>query len=219
MGGEHAGVSEDTTDVLLEIAYFDPERIARTGQKLGLTSDARSRFERGVDPAFLDDGLAMLTGLILDICGGEASRVDPRRRAAGRGQDGRASTRRARWRWAGSTSPASGSRRSSSGSASRSPAARRKCRAGGATSTARPTWSRKSRASTAMTRSRRPPCRAPRASPGRPRRGRRSPSGGCGAGRRARPRRGGHLELHFRRRGRAVRRRRRCRSPTRSARR
>jgi phenylalanyl-tRNA synthetase beta chain len=49
--------------------------IARTGQALGLTSDARSRFERGVDPAFLDEGLAILTGLILDICGGEPSAV------------------------------------------------------------------------------------------------------------------------------------------------
>ena len=75
MGGEHSGVADGTTDTLLEIAYFDPERIARTGQKLQLTSDARSRFERGVDPAFLDDGLAILTGLILEICGGEASRV------------------------------------------------------------------------------------------------------------------------------------------------
>ncbi len=75
MGGEHSGVGETTTDTLLEIAYFTPDNIARTGQKLQLTSDARSRFERGVDPAFLDDGLAILTGLILDICGGEASRV------------------------------------------------------------------------------------------------------------------------------------------------
>ncbi len=75
MGGEHSGVAGTTTDTLLEVAYFDPDRIARTGQKLQLTSDARSRFERGVDPAFLDDGLAILTGLILDICGGEASRV------------------------------------------------------------------------------------------------------------------------------------------------
>jgi phenylalanyl-tRNA synthetase beta chain len=73
MGGEDSGVSAETTDVMLEIAYFTPERIARTGQALGLTSDARSRFERGVDPAFLDQGLAILTGLILDICGGEAS--------------------------------------------------------------------------------------------------------------------------------------------------
>ena len=75
MGGEHSGVTPDTSEVLLEVAYFAPERIARTGQALTLTSDARSRFERGVDPAFLDDGLAILTGLVLDICGGEASRV------------------------------------------------------------------------------------------------------------------------------------------------
>jgi phenylalanyl-tRNA synthetase beta chain len=73
MGGEDSGVTDCTSDVMLEVAYFDPARIARTGQKLALTSDARSRFERGVDPAFLDDGLAILTGLILDICGGEAS--------------------------------------------------------------------------------------------------------------------------------------------------
>ncbi|MFL6734619.1 MAG: phenylalanine--tRNA ligase subunit beta [Sphingomicrobium sp.] len=73
MGGEESGVTERTTDVMLEVAYFTPERIARTGQMLGLTSDARSRFERGVDPAFLDEGLAILTGLIVDICGGEPS--------------------------------------------------------------------------------------------------------------------------------------------------
>jgi len=73
MGGEDSGVTDGTTDVMLEVAYFDPGRIARTGQKLALASDARSRFERGVDPAFLEDGLAILTGLILDICGGEAS--------------------------------------------------------------------------------------------------------------------------------------------------
>jgi phenylalanyl-tRNA synthetase beta chain len=73
MGGEDSGVDEDTTEVMLEVAYFSPERIARTGQALGLTSDARSRFERGVDPAFVDEGLAIITGLILDICGGEPS--------------------------------------------------------------------------------------------------------------------------------------------------
>lgn len=75
MGGEHSGCSETTTDVLLEVAYFTPERIALTGQALGLTSDARSRFERGVDPAFLDDATAIITGYILDICGGTASTV------------------------------------------------------------------------------------------------------------------------------------------------
>jgi phenylalanyl-tRNA synthetase beta chain len=73
MGGEDSGVGPDTTDVMLEVAYFTPDHIARTGQALGLTSDARSRFERGVDPAFLDEGLAILTGLIVDICGGEPS--------------------------------------------------------------------------------------------------------------------------------------------------
>ncbi|MBP2514073.1 phenylalanine--tRNA ligase subunit beta [Sphingomonas sp. PvP018] len=75
MGGEHSGVSADTTDVLIECAYFDPDHIARTGQKLTLTSDARSRFERGVDPAFLDDGLAIATALVLHVCGGTASEV------------------------------------------------------------------------------------------------------------------------------------------------
>lgn len=75
MGGEHSGCSETTTDVLLEIAYFDPDRIGATGRALGIASDARSRFERGVDPAFLDDGLAILTHLILRICGGTASDV------------------------------------------------------------------------------------------------------------------------------------------------
>ena len=70
MGGEHSGVSEATTDIVIECAYFMPEAIARTGQKLGLTSDARSRFERGVDPAFLEDGLAIATKLVTDICGG-----------------------------------------------------------------------------------------------------------------------------------------------------
>ena len=75
MGGEHSGCSDTTTDVLLEVAYFDPAHIARTGQALALASDARGRFERGVDPAFLDTGMDLLTALILDICGGEASEV------------------------------------------------------------------------------------------------------------------------------------------------
>ncbi|MBK9588248.1 MAG: phenylalanine--tRNA ligase subunit beta [Sphingomonadales bacterium] len=75
MGGEHSGVSATTTDVLIECAYFDPAHIARTGQKLALTSDARQRFERGVDPAFLDDGLAIATKLVLDHCGGSPSAI------------------------------------------------------------------------------------------------------------------------------------------------
>ncbi|MBB5704734.1 phenylalanine--tRNA ligase subunit beta [Sphingopyxis panaciterrulae] len=75
MGGEHSGCSETTTDILLEIAWFTPERIALTGQALGLASDARSRFERGVDPAFLDAATAIVTGHILAICGGTPSTV------------------------------------------------------------------------------------------------------------------------------------------------
>lgn len=75
MGGEHSGCSDTTTDVLLEVAYFNSARIGDTGRKLNLTSDARQRFERGVDPAFLDAGLDLLTSLIVEICGGEASEV------------------------------------------------------------------------------------------------------------------------------------------------
>ncbi|SFS05610.1 phenylalanine--tRNA ligase subunit beta [Sphingomonas jatrophae] len=73
IGGEASGVSETTTDVLIECAWFTPERIARTGQALGLSTDARQRFERGVDPASLDDGLAIATRLIKELCGGQPS--------------------------------------------------------------------------------------------------------------------------------------------------
>jgi phenylalanyl-tRNA synthetase beta chain len=75
MGGAHSGCSDDTTDVLLEIAYFTPERIAKTGQALALTSDARTRFERGVDPGFMGYGIELVTSLILEICGGVASEI------------------------------------------------------------------------------------------------------------------------------------------------
>ncbi|MBC7987378.1 MAG: phenylalanine--tRNA ligase subunit beta, partial [Sphingomonadaceae bacterium] len=75
MGGEHSGVTEATTEIVIECAWFDPASIALTGQKLGLMSDARARFERGVDPAFVGPGLAIATRLVLDICGGEASKV------------------------------------------------------------------------------------------------------------------------------------------------
>jgi phenylalanyl-tRNA synthetase beta chain len=75
MGGEHSGVTEATSDILIECAYFDPEHIARTGQRLGLTSDARARFERGVDPAFLDTGIALATAMAVELAGGEASEI------------------------------------------------------------------------------------------------------------------------------------------------
>src|SRR5690606_8461709 len=75
MGREHSGVSEGPTDVLLEHAYLPPARVGATGRRLGLASDARTRFERGVDPEFLDPGLDLLTAMILRICGGEPSEV------------------------------------------------------------------------------------------------------------------------------------------------
>ncbi|WP_298306063.1 phenylalanine--tRNA ligase subunit beta [uncultured Erythrobacter sp.] len=73
MGGKETGVQDDTKDVLLEIAYFDPARTGVTGRKLGLATDARTRFERGVDPEFLSQGLDLLTGLITELAGGTAS--------------------------------------------------------------------------------------------------------------------------------------------------
>ena len=75
MGGEDSACEETTSDIFLEVAYFTPEYIALTGQELGLASDARSRFERGVDPAFLEDATAILTELIVRHCGGTASQI------------------------------------------------------------------------------------------------------------------------------------------------
>jgi len=75
MGGAASGVSPETSEVLIECAYFDPARIGRTGRALNLTSDARTRFERGVDPAFLAPGLDLATRMVLDLCGGEPSAV------------------------------------------------------------------------------------------------------------------------------------------------
>ena len=75
MGGEHSGVTEGTTDILIECAYFDPKRISRTGQKLGLASDARTRFERGVDPDFVETGIALATDLAIELAGGEPSDI------------------------------------------------------------------------------------------------------------------------------------------------
>jgi len=75
MGGESTGCSEETTEVFIEAAYFDPIRTAETGRRLGLVSDAQYRFARGVDPGFIVPGLELATQLILDLCGGEASEV------------------------------------------------------------------------------------------------------------------------------------------------
>ena len=75
MGGEASGCSETTTNVFLESAYFDPQRTAATGRKLGINSDARYRFERGIDPAFTQTGAEIATAMILELCGGEASEL------------------------------------------------------------------------------------------------------------------------------------------------
>ena len=75
MGGEATGCSEQTTDVLIESALWDELNIAQTGRKLGINSDARYRFERGVDPAFMLPGLELATQMVLDLCGGQASEV------------------------------------------------------------------------------------------------------------------------------------------------
>ncbi|MGA7787072.1 MAG: phenylalanine--tRNA ligase subunit beta [Xanthobacteraceae bacterium] len=73
MGGEATGCSEATTDVLIESALWQPLNIAQTGRKLGINSDARYRFERGVDPAFMLPGLELATRMVMDLCGGTPS--------------------------------------------------------------------------------------------------------------------------------------------------
>ncbi|MEI8143827.1 MAG: phenylalanine--tRNA ligase subunit beta [Alphaproteobacteria bacterium] len=73
MGGEHSGCDENTTDVLIESALWDTLDIARTGRNLGIVTDARYRFERGVDPAFCIAGAELATRMVMDMCGGEPS--------------------------------------------------------------------------------------------------------------------------------------------------
>jgi phenylalanyl-tRNA synthetase beta chain len=75
MGGEHSGCDLTTRDVLIESALWDPTNIAQTGRKLGITTDARYRFERGVDPDFCVPGCDLATEFVLSICGGEPSRM------------------------------------------------------------------------------------------------------------------------------------------------
>ena len=75
MGGELSGCTEDTTNVFLEVALFDPVRVAATGRRLGVISDARYRFERGLDPRSALWGAEVAARLVRDLCGGEASEV------------------------------------------------------------------------------------------------------------------------------------------------
>jgi phenylalanyl-tRNA synthetase beta chain len=75
VGGTSTGCSDTTTNVFLECAYFDPLTIARAGRALGVNSDARYRFERGIDPVFTVEAIEIATQMILDLCGGEAGSV------------------------------------------------------------------------------------------------------------------------------------------------
>jgi phenylalanyl-tRNA synthetase beta chain len=75
MGGEKTGCSEATADVLIESALWNAPNIAQTGRKLGVDSDARYRFERGVDPAFMLPGLELATAMVLELCGGAPSEI------------------------------------------------------------------------------------------------------------------------------------------------
>src|ERR1700741_840525 len=75
MGGEASGCDENTTDVLIESALWNEINIAQTGRKLGINSDARFRFERGVDPAFMVPGLEMATRMVMELCGGTPSEI------------------------------------------------------------------------------------------------------------------------------------------------
>ncbi|WP_029062064.1 phenylalanine--tRNA ligase subunit beta [Labrenzia sp. DG1229] len=73
LGGEPSGCTEDTVNVLIESALWEEDDIAATGRKLGVNTDARYRFERGVDPDYMMPGLEYATRLVLDLCGGEPS--------------------------------------------------------------------------------------------------------------------------------------------------
>ena len=75
MGGAATGCSDDTQNVFVESAYWAPIAIAMAGRKLKINSDARYRFERGIDPGFTPEGLDIATAMILEICGGEVSEM------------------------------------------------------------------------------------------------------------------------------------------------
>ena len=75
LGGEDTGCTPETKNILIECAYFDPLRTAATGRKAGVQSDARYRFERGVDPAFIQPGLDLATAMMLEVAGGKPSKA------------------------------------------------------------------------------------------------------------------------------------------------
>jgi phenylalanyl-tRNA synthetase beta chain len=75
IGGEATGCDETTTSVFIECALFDPIRVALTGRRRGIVSDARQRFERGIDPALMPDAVEAATAMVLELCGGEPGEV------------------------------------------------------------------------------------------------------------------------------------------------
>lgn len=75
MGGQDSGVDENTTNIIIESALWDPHNIAMTGRKLGIITDARYRFERGIDNEFMVDGLKIATKLLIDMVGGKPSMI------------------------------------------------------------------------------------------------------------------------------------------------
>ena len=75
IGGEATGCDETTTAVFVECALFDPVRVALTGRRHQIVSDARQRFERGIDPALMPDAIEAATAMILELCGGEPGEV------------------------------------------------------------------------------------------------------------------------------------------------
>ena len=155
MGGEASGCSEATTDVLIESALWDEPNIAQTGRKLGINSDARYRFERGVDPAFMLPGLELATRMVLDLCGGTPSEIDRRGRGADRRARDRFPARRgeAPRRHRAARARVQARARPARLRPSRQPArrSRSRCRPGAPTCTARPTSSRRWCASSAST--------------------------------------------------------------------
>ena len=76
IGGTRSGTEIDTKNVLLESAYFEPRSIRKTAKKLNLDTDAKFRFERGIDPLSIENGLNKAAKLIKEICGGEISKID-----------------------------------------------------------------------------------------------------------------------------------------------
>ena len=79
IGGTRTGTELDTKNILLESAYFDPKSIRQTAKRLNLDTDAKFRFERGIDPLSIEDGLSKAASLIKEICGGEISKIDIQR--------------------------------------------------------------------------------------------------------------------------------------------